>query len=292
MFCLFSGYGNTTPQTIAGRYTIIAYAIIGIPLGLTMYSVAGKLLVQLITFLVRKFESIVLKNKVEVRYLYVKTVVVGIFFLFLLMMTGSFVTTSSNMENLDLTSSIYFWFVTWSTIGYGDITFQRNQHLRSPHLMIVAVFNLLFGLGMYVAIIEALSTSIVNQDENNNNMDADTFIVDGNGNVKEEYQQGSDDANTTTSTQLSDQQQLRIQEALKKYQKIKDSCPSQLQSPVVFSTRDIRRGSFVFADERKSVVHSTSSQRKMKEEEDAVRPFSSLSFARNNKCFEYATTDV
>ena len=202
-----------------------------------MYSVAGKLLVQLITFLVRKFESIVFKNKVEIRYLYVKTVVVGIVFLLMLIMTGSFVTTSPNMENLDVTSSIYFWFVTWSTIGYGDITFERDQHLRSPHLMIIAVFNLLFGLGMYVAIIEALSTSMVKENDNNNNsMDANTFILDSEGNVNEDHQ---DPANTLSksTTQLSDQQQVRIQEALRKYQQIKDQCPDsfQPQSPVVFS---------------------------------------------------------
>lgn len=191
-----TGYGNTTPQTVAGRYSIIAYAIIGIPLGLTMYSIAGKLLVQLITFLVRKFESVVLKNKVEVRYMYIKTFVVGIVFLLLLMMTGSLVTTSSSMENLDATSSIYFWFVTWSTIGYGDITFHRDRHLQSPHLMLIAVFNLLFGLGMYVAIIEALSTAMVKQEKDDEDdgvttadglkdLNASTFFLDRNGNVNE-----------------------------------------------------------------------------------------------------------
>ena len=202
-----------------------------------MYSVAGKLLVQLITFLVRKFESIVFKNKIEVRYLYVKTVVVGIVFLLVLIMTGSCVTTSPNMENLDVTSSIYFWFVTWSTIGYGDITFERDQHLRSPHLMIIAVFNLLFGLGMYVAIIEALSTSMVkDNDEESNSMGANTFIMDGEGNVNEDHQDSSNSLSNST-THLSDQQQVRIQEALRKYQQIKDQCPDSFrpQTPVVFS---------------------------------------------------------
>lgn len=306
IFTISSGYGNTTPQTIAGRYSIIAYAIIGIPLGLTMYSVAGKLLVQLIIFLIRKFEYI-FKNKVEVRYLYVKTVVVGIAFLLVLIMTGSFVTTSPSMENLDVTSSIYFWFVTWSTIGYGDITFEREQHLKSPHLMIIAVFNLLFGLGMYVAIIEALSTCMVKENENNSNMDAKTFIMDGEGNVNKDPQDSSNDYNTT---QLSDQQQVRIQEALRKYQQIKDQCPDsfQPQSPVVFSrdAKNRRLSTFIVSggvgDALGQSTTSASLRRKMMlknkqgsvVEEDAVRPFSStsISLAKNNEGFEHATTDV
>uniref|UniRef100_A0A7M5V2B8 Potassium channel domain-containing protein n=1 Tax=Clytia hemisphaerica TaxID=252671 RepID=A0A7M5V2B8_9CNID len=274
---LLIGYGNTTPQTVIGRYATIFYAIIGIPLGLTMYSVAGKLLVQLITFLIRKFESNVLKNKECVKYLYVKTVVVGICFLLVLMFLGSCVTTASNMEDLDISSSIYFWFVTWSTIGYGDITFQRDQHLKSPHLLFIAVVTLLFGLGMYVAIIEAFSSAMVK--ENDSTANASTFFVDKEGNV-----------NAEEGDELSGNQQLRLQDALKKYRMIKENSTSTPSSPGVFN-KDLGISNKAFDSPQTSTTRKING-RKTNDFDTAIRPFSPLSYEQVNEAFESETTDV
>jgi len=227
-----------------------------------MYSVAGKLLVQLITFLIRKFERSILKNEAEIQYLYVKTVVVGIVFLLVLMLIGSCITTAPNMEDLDISSSIYFWFVTWSTIGYGDITFQREKHLQSPHLMLVAVFNLLFGLGMYVAIIEAFSSAMVKK----NCLKDEPLIIDSDGNVNNE--------DGEKKLQLSHNQQSRLQDVLRRYREIKDS---QSTLPPLPQPVDDVSGGLTEGITNKVFEGEEFHRRNSEEVSNIVRPFSGLS---------------
>ena len=161
------GYGNITPETVVGRWALILYAIFGMPLALTMYSVAGKMLVQLITYVLDMIQTRVYKKpNEEVKNLQLKTLALSIVLFVLIILTGCFVTSSSSMENLDFSSSFYFWFISLSTIGYGDITFKRKRHLMSPHLMCVAVLNLLFGIGILAAIIAAISLVLEKRDLN------------------------------------------------------------------------------------------------------------------------------
>ena len=86
---------------------------------------------------------------------------------------GCLVTSAPSMENLDFSSSFYFWFISLSTIGYGDITFKRDQHLKSPHMLVLAVLNLLFGIGILAAIIAAISLVLEKRD-----LKMSTIIID------------------------------------------------------------------------------------------------------------------
>ena len=155
--------------------TLMAYAVIGIPLAVTMYSVAGKLLVQFITLAVRIFQTRVLRLQSEVTHIQMKTLFASVCFMLTIMLIGCAVTTSEKMEDLEFSSSIYFWFVSLTTIGYGDIHFNRDKHLQSPHLLMVSAGNLLFGLGIVAAIIEAFSMALEKKD-----LQMSTIIIDNN----------------------------------------------------------------------------------------------------------------
>lgn len=189
LFSFFLGYGNITPITIIGRWALILYALVGMPLALTMYSVAGKLVVQLITYLLDMFQSRVNKKPgVEVSHLQLKTLSLSVVLFLLIILIGCCVTGAPSMENLDFSSSFYFWFISLSTIGYGDITFKRDKHLESPHMMMLAVLNLLFGIGILAAIIAAISLVLEKRD-----LKMSTIIIDNDDDDEDELLSDNDD---------------------------------------------------------------------------------------------------
>lgn len=177
-YCIFTlltvGYGNTTPVTIIGRYIMIMYAIFGVPIAVSMYSVAGKLLVQIFTFLVRFSEHKILGRPSCEKTLQVKVLLVSIFTMIAIMLLGSSIAMRDDMENWTFSTSIYFWFVSLTTIGYGDIHFNRLKHLESIHFLLISAGNLLFGLGISAAIIESFALALEKREDLVLNDDGET----------------------------------------------------------------------------------------------------------------------
>ena len=77
----------------------------------------GELIVYGVNKVVKKFETKVLK-KSEVRQLQTKTAVILFSLLVVLIMTTSIPLARS--EGWTVTESVYFWFITYTTIGFGD----------------------------------------------------------------------------------------------------------------------------------------------------------------------------
>lgn len=50
--CVYSGYGHSTPATMSGKAFCIAYAIVGIPLGIFMFQSIGERLNKLISIII------------------------------------------------------------------------------------------------------------------------------------------------------------------------------------------------------------------------------------------------
>ena len=82
------------------------------------------------------------------------------------------------MENWYFSSSIYFWFISLTTIGYGDLHFDRDRHLANPHLLLISASLLLFGLGMVVAVIESFALALEKKtsEEEEEEEDVNDFI--------------------------------------------------------------------------------------------------------------------
>lgn len=80
-----------------------------------------------------------------------------------IIMVGCSITTRSDMENWNFSSSVYFWFISLTTIGYGDLHFDRNKHLASIHLLLISASLLLFGLGMVAAVVESFAMAMEKQ---------------------------------------------------------------------------------------------------------------------------------
>ena len=57
-FCLSSGYGHSTPKTDFGKFFTMAYATIGIPLGLVMFNSIGERLNNFASIVINKLRKV------------------------------------------------------------------------------------------------------------------------------------------------------------------------------------------------------------------------------------------
>ncbi|EDO38101.1 predicted protein, partial [Nematostella vectensis] len=115
---LFSGYGNLTPKTEAGQIFSIFYGLFGIPLTLMMLRAMGLFYNYYIKKLIILIETKCLK-RTEVKGLEGKVclgdITVAIIYLFLAS------AVSCVQHNWTLTQSMYAWFITMTTVGFGDL---------------------------------------------------------------------------------------------------------------------------------------------------------------------------
>ncbi|CAH1257619.1 KCNK16 [Branchiostoma lanceolatum] len=144
------GYGHQTPATVAGRVFCIFYAIFGIPILLLTLSDIGELLARLLRYIAAVVNARLRPNMMESRKDDVP--LYGIFVVvFLIMSVGAVV--MMQMEDWTFEQSFYFIFVTFSTIGFGDLV--------PHHKMYALAASLYFLLGMSL-----ISTSFsLSQDE-------------------------------------------------------------------------------------------------------------------------------
>ena len=122
-----------------------------------MYSIAGKLLSEIFTFSIKSFNKKVMKKNYKPNIVKLQVLAMSIFSVIVLIMIGCSITTRSYMENWNFSSSVYFWFISLTTIGYGDLHFDRDKHLQNIHLLLISASLLLFGLGMVAAVIESFA---------------------------------------------------------------------------------------------------------------------------------------
>ncbi|CAH1393021.1 unnamed protein product [Nezara viridula] len=148
------GYGHSTPVTIGGKAFCMAYAIVGIPLGLVMFQSIGERL--------NKFASVVIKR--AKRYFGChQTEATEINLMMATGMLSSVIITTgaamfSRYEGWSYFDSFYYCFVTLTTIGFGDyVALQNDQALiHKPGYVALSLVFILFGLAVVAASINLL----------------------------------------------------------------------------------------------------------------------------------------
>lgn len=136
------GYGSSHPQTPAGQLATIFFALFGIPvMGYTLAQVARLELQGVVSLLEGCWDMKMTGTRRQMVVLWCLLMV----FLF----GGAFVYTT--MEPWSYRESIYFCFVTLSTVGFGDYL------PSSPESKIFTIFYMLFGLGVCMLIIAVLT---------------------------------------------------------------------------------------------------------------------------------------
>ncbi|CAH1257622.1 KCNK3 [Branchiostoma lanceolatum] len=133
------GYGHVTPQTTGGRVFLMFYALFGMPLMLAWLADINRLLGRLLHFLAGKINSVVRPELPDDKARRLPVwVIVLLLVIYLLVGAG----VLCFWEDWTFIDSLYFTYITASTIGFGDI-------VPTKQLYVLVVFPyILLGLSL------------------------------------------------------------------------------------------------------------------------------------------------
>ncbi|CAH3122349.1 unnamed protein product, partial [Pocillopora meandrina] len=124
------GYGFITPQTSTGQMLCIFVCLIGVPITLLTLKSIGELIAKWVHTIVWKFEKEILKRP-EPKQMQTKSAVILFSFMVLLIVVSALCIRDSNWSFVE---GIYFWFVTFTTIGFGDYILWKPTRIKKLSL--------------------------------------------------------------------------------------------------------------------------------------------------------------
>uniref|UniRef100_A0A914UXP8 Potassium channel domain-containing protein n=1 Tax=Plectus sambesii TaxID=2011161 RepID=A0A914UXP8_9BILA len=182
------GYGHSTPSTVGGKMFCMFYALAGIPLGLVMFQSIGERLNTFVAFVLRNFKqcmgtpgiplglvmfqsigerlntfvAFVLRNFKQCmgtpnpQVTHINLIVVASACGSLVMAAGAYV--FHRTEGWELFDSLYYAFITLTTIGFGDyVALQKDGALQNqPQYVAFSLIFILFGLTIVSAAMNLL----------------------------------------------------------------------------------------------------------------------------------------
>ena len=131
-----SGYGHMSPHTWQGQLFCIFYSLLAIPVaGIMLLGVGNHVSLAirvLIRFLEKYFPSGVVWGSAKL-----KSTLVTVALMILMIIFGAILT--SHTDNWSFTEGAYFYFISVSTIGFGDYVVNDGQLKSSEHTKTIAV---------------------------------------------------------------------------------------------------------------------------------------------------------
>lgn len=140
------GYGNITPVTTAGRIICIFYALIGIPLNIMLLQLVGQVVLRGQQILVSKVEKDLLKREGEPKFVNEKCTLLGLLLLLTLLLVCTGIQVS--LDNWTFLDGIYCYFITFATVGFGDLIPGNSQEQGpiKPGLVFLRILLIVLGL--------------------------------------------------------------------------------------------------------------------------------------------------
>ena len=121
------GYGWITPQTPAGQLLCILVCLLGIPITLLTLKSVGELIAKWVNTIVTKFEKKILK-RAEPRQLKSKSAVILFAMMVSLIVANGLLV--KHLLNWSLVEGVYFCFITFTTIGFGDYALRQPRRIK------------------------------------------------------------------------------------------------------------------------------------------------------------------
>ena len=124
------GFGNITPKTQLGQGATVIFCLLGIPITMLALKSTGELLASSISFLVVKTETKLLK-KAEAKHVQMKTFFVACLSIVILHVLAS--VSTIYLEKWSFLEGLYAWFITFTTIGFGDYVYMDSLRRKVDH---------------------------------------------------------------------------------------------------------------------------------------------------------------
>lgn len=148
------GYGHSTPSTIGGKLFTMFYAMVGIPLGLIMFQSIGERVNRLSSVIIKSIKKALNCTQINATEVDLICVVTTLSSFTIAGGAAAF----SKFEGWSYFDSVYYCFITLTTIGFGDmVALQKDNALnRKPSYVMFALIFILFGLAIVAACLNLL----------------------------------------------------------------------------------------------------------------------------------------
>ncbi len=146
-----------TPKTPVGRVIVMFYAIIGIPLNLWTLKVMGDTITSLLSKIITKVEKSIFR-KADLKNVKLKVVAaMAVLNIAMLLLGGALYWWSEKWTYLE---GVYYCFIVYSTIGFGDLVPSEGHAVGTTNndivMMFVRAFNLIIGLSLLSSLLSSI----------------------------------------------------------------------------------------------------------------------------------------
>ncbi|XP_029208927.1 potassium channel subfamily K member 9-like [Acropora muricata] len=155
------GYGHTVPKTDRGKSFCMLYAAVGIPLALTMFQSIGERLNTFLAHIFRRVKKRFGMKNTEVSNTANMVVLFGLFCMVVTVCSGAFI--FSYYEKWSYFQSLYYCFITVTTIGFGDyVALQDAREARFDGTYVgISLLFIFFGLTIVGSVMNQLALRLL-----------------------------------------------------------------------------------------------------------------------------------
>lgn len=155
------GYGDVTPRCFEGKIVTIIYALIGIPIALAMLSAAAEIGIHKLSKIIVIFERNILRRR-NVKQDNLKTFFAALISFSLSIIISSLISTNDDLDNMTWVDALYYYFISFTTIGYGDIPVDRSVYSGWKFLIYIPIaLCLIFGLALMATLLSLASRILI-----------------------------------------------------------------------------------------------------------------------------------
>ena len=140
---MFTGYGDITPQTNEGKLFLVFYGAIGISLMVLLLTFGAQIETLFIQHFVKKINACRKKNQQDSEICENEEFLVFVVSLLLMIPVGAVAIVIIKLRtNWSVINSLYFWFCTVTTIGFGDFVIPNHKATNIIQWLLLKVITL------------------------------------------------------------------------------------------------------------------------------------------------------